>query len=251
MTPDNERDGRGVDGASDETAGGSEDPEAEPSGDFEASTGRDFGGAPAHVATASDRIAVQLRAGSPATVHVRLGDVVYEGDPQRLRRIGGRTPRIDAWEVVAVTPAEVTGRDVDSGELRTWDRVAFERGLTTGEYAVELVEFLSVGVRRVDPADGRQARVVATAYGNDGLRYVRRYRVVVDERGGVDGGSEGEDGDDGERRTDRERRDGEDGARLEPWSDAPAVANLPDDLRADFDRRVRDALRMEGYVVER
>lgn len=174
------------------------------------------------VGTASDRIAVQPRPGGPARIHVRVGDVVYEGDPRKLRRIGGRTPRIDAWEVVDIAPDRVTARHVDSGVEFDWDRAALETGLLTGRYAVDLVEFVAVGVRRNHPGRGRPDTVIVTAYGNDGLRYVRRFGVL----GGADGA-----------------------VRVAPWTETPAVSGLPTPLRASLDRRVADALENDGYVL--
>jgi hypothetical protein len=172
--------------------------------------------------TAPDRISVQPRPGSPARIHVNVGDVVYEGDPRRLRRIGGRTPRIDAWEVAAITPTLVTAKHVDSGVEFDWDRTALETGLLTGRYAVDLVEFVAVGVRRNTPGHGRPNAVIATVYGNDGLRYVSRF-IVVDEADDV--------------------------TRVERWTETPAVSGLPDRLRKAYDRRVADALESHGYAL--
>lgn len=174
------------------------------------------------VGTAPDRITVQPRPGGSARIHVRVGDVVYEGDPRKLRRIGGRTPRIDAWEVVDIAPDRVTARHVDSGVEFDWDRAALETGLLTDRYAVDLVEFVAVGVRRNHPGRGRPDAVIVTAYGNNGLRYVRRFVVL----GGAD-----------------------DAVRVAPWTETPAVSGLPTPLRASLDRRVADALGNDGYVL--
>lgn len=175
------------------------------------------------VGTAPDRITVQPRPGGPARIHVRVGDVVYEGDPRKLRRIGGRTPRIDAWKVVDVAPDRVTARHVDTGVEFDWDRAALETGLLTGRYAVDLVEFVAVGVRRNYPGRGRPDTVIVTAYGNDGLRYVRRFVVLGETDGAV---------------------------RVAPWTETPAVSGLPASLRRALDRRVATALENDGYVLD-
>lgn len=173
------------------------------------------------IGNAPDRITVQPRAWSPARIHVRAGDIVYEGDPRRLRRIGGRTPRIDAWEVVEITPHRVTAKHVDSDIEFDWDRAALETGLLTGRYAVDLVEFVSVGVRRNVQSRSRPETVIATAYGNNGLRYVRRYIIVG---GGLS-------------------------VKLERWTETPAVSGLPEQLARSFERRIADALHGEGYAL--
>lgn len=185
-------------------------------------TAREIGDDGSRAVAAPARIVVQPRRGSPGRIHVRAGDVVYEGDPRALRRIGGRTPHVDAWTVVDVTPDRVAARHVDTGVEFDWDRAALETGLLTGRYAVDLVEFVAAGVRPTAPGRGRPRAVIATAYGNDGLRYVRRFIVV----GEADGAT-----------------------RVAPWTEAPAVSGLPPELRESFDWRVAEALRREGYVL--
>lgn len=185
-------------------------------------TAREIGDDGSRAVGAPDRIVVQPRPGSPGRIHVRAGDVVYEGDPLALRRTGERTPRVNAWTVVDVTPDRVVARHVDTGVEFDWDRAALETGLLTGRYAVDLVGSDAATVRPTAPGRERSRAVIATAYGNDGSRYVRRFIVG----GEADGAT-----------------------RVAPWTETPTVSGLLAELRESFDGRVAEVLRREGYVL--
>lgn len=192
--------------------------------------------------TDPEELVVRPHADRPEVVRVRMGDHVYEGDVDHLERNGPGSPRIADWEVTAITPAAVRGRNVRSGDEIEWDRETLETGLALGTYATALTDVESVTVSRVgrwatfesvDDAqtDGTvvpagQVRtpgepyIALLAVGDNGRSYRRRYRLLDSETGEVELVSAT-------------------GPRL---PHAPAVARR-------LEARIQDALAAEGYDV--
>lgn len=167
----------------------------EETSDVETSTTtKRFEGFDARFGTDPEEIYIELRMGSPAYIHLREGDYLQEGDAFHREQLGMASPTLDTWEVVDVTPDSVVGRDIDTGEEVTLAREEVEKGLAVGKYSTNLTDFEWVSVYQVgewaeyDPEDedsGTQYTgrpyVSVVAYGDNGLKYGRRYRFVAPE----------------------------------------------------------------------
>ncbi|WP_435064910.1 hypothetical protein [Halobaculum sp. EA56] len=192
----------------------------------------------ARIGTDPSEIYIELRLGSPAYIHVREGDYLQEGDPFRRERVGADAPTLDTWEVTEITPETVVARDLDTDEAVTMDRETVERRLATGEYSTNLTDFEWVSVYQVgdwdeydpegdrDDADTRytgRPYVSVVAYGDNGLKYGRRYRFVEP-----------------------------DSTEVYLWKEDRPLRGFDGDVEDLLDRRIRAALEADGYaVVER
>lgn len=185
------------------------------------------GGREVRVRLDPDRIHVAWRPNRAAYVAVDVGDVVRDAASDIEATL------VDEWRVTDITPDRVVGEHVRTGERREWDRAELERGLVLGNYSTNLTDFELVTVHRVgswaeyDPeASGGLAYrgrpyVTVVAYGDNGLKYGRRYAFAA----------EGDD------------------ATLELAAEDAAVERLDARVRTRFDEVVRDALSDDGYVV--
>lgn len=182
----------------------------------------------------SEEIYLELRLGSPAYVHVREGDHFQEGDAFHREQIGTNSPTLETWKVNEVTPEVVVARDVATGEEVVMDREGVEEGLAVGRYSTDLTDFEWVSVYQVgdwddyDPDDeGSGTRytpgrpyVSVVAYGDNGLKYGRRYRFVDP-----------------------------DGDELALWKSDRPIGGFDDEVADRLERRVRSALEADGYTV--
>lgn len=93
--------------------------------------------------------------------------------------------------MIEITPEVVVGRDVETDEEITWDRKEIERGLAHGKFSTNLTDFEWISVYQVgrwrefdaeaDYSDLRyrgQPYISVIAYGENGLKYGRRYRFA-------------------------------------------------------------------------
>ncbi|MFC7155011.1 hypothetical protein ACFQPA_06025 [Halomarina halobia] len=196
-------------------------------------TTRRFEGLDARFGSDPEEIYVELRMGSPAYIHVREGDYLQEGDAFHREQIGMESPTLETWEVVDITPEITVGRDIDTGEGVTWPREEVEKGLAIGRYSTNLTDFEWVSVYQVgrwgdyDPeGEGSGTRytgrpyVSVVAYGDNGLKYGRRYRFV-------DPGSN----------------------EIYLWKADEPRGGFSEEVAERLDRRVREALKAEGYAV--
>lgn len=135
-----------------------------------------------------NRIEIEWRRLQPRYFGLRIGDRLKNADADVS------SPRIDEWVVTDITPTEVVGDHATTGEPRTFDREAVERGLVIGRYATDLSAFPRVAVHAVgswdsyDPeADGTDVAyrgrpyVTVVAHGNNGRTYGLRYRYTDDD----------------------------------------------------------------------
>jgi hypothetical protein len=192
-----------------------------------------FEGFDARFGTDPDEIHIELQLGSPAYIHVREGDYLQEGDAFRRNQIGMSSSTLDTWEVVDITPEIVIGRDLDTGEDMTMDREDIETGLAVGRYSTNLTDFEWISVYHVgdwesyrleDEGAGTrytgEPYVSVVAYGDNGLKYGRRYRFV-------DSGSN----------------------RLSLWKEDMPRGGFTDEVAQRLNQRVCTALESEGYVL--
>lgn len=201
-------------------------------GEFETTTTRRFRGYDATFGTDPDAISIELRVGRPSYIRVEEGHYLQEGDAFHRDQIGMRSPTIATWEVVDITPEQVIGRDIETGEETQWAREAIEQGLAVGTYSTNLTDFERLSVHEVGQRgdhgenDGIEYRstgppyVAVVAYGDNGLSYGRRYRFAD-----------------------------EDSSSLERWTQDGSVERLGDEVRTRLDERVQAALEADGYDV--
>lgn len=198
----------------------------------ETTTTRRFTGYDATFGTDPDAISIELQAGRPSYIRVEEGHYLQEGDAFHRDELGMRSPTIATWEVVDISPEQVVGRDIETGEEAKWDRETIEQGLVVGTYSTNLTDFERLSVHEVgqrgdqDEDSGGGHRyigppyVAVVAYGDNGLKYGRRYRFA-DEPSSI----------------------------LELWTQDEPVEQLGEEVRARLDQRVRAALEADGYEV--
>lgn len=190
-----------------------------------------FEGLDARFGTAPDEIYVVLRAGRPAYVRLRPGKFLQEGDSFHREELGLSSPTLETWEVTEITDDEVAGEVLDSREPVEWGREHVERGLAIGEYSTNLTDFEAVSVVQTGRwrdygGEGGGYRytdrpyVTVIAYGDNGLKYGRRYEFVDDEA-----------------------------AELELRTQDEAIEAFAEPVAERFERQVRAALEADGYTV--
>lgn len=194
---------------------------------------REIQGARVGVGTAPDELFLDLPITRPIYVRVGEGDRLQEGDVRARGSFelaeGGdelASTTLRTWEVIEIGPETVTVRDLATDGREQWDREKLEHDLSTGVLSTNLTEFERVSVVRTgswdddgdDEDDGEPASVTVTAYGNDGRKFTRAYRL---------------------------RDDGS----LEYRRQDHSIAEFDDTLRDRFERRVGEALVDDGYSV--
>lgn len=198
-----------------------------------AATTRRLAGSGATVGTAPDEISIELRAGRPSYIHVAEGHLVYEGDAAHRDHLGAAAPTVRTWTVETITPDRVVGRDRAIDEPTGWDRGTLEHGLAVGTYSTNLTDFERLSVHEVGGRDGAHAGdgaspfrytgqpyVAVVAYGDNGLKYGRRYRFVEESP-----------------------------PTLALWTQDEPVEHLAATVAERLDQRVREALEADGYAV--
>lgn len=181
-----------------------------------------FEGFDARFGTDADELYVELQAGRPAYIRVREGDYVQEGDAFHREWLGVSSPALETWEVVEITPEEVRGEHVETGAPTVWDRADLEKGLAVGRYSTNLTDFEMVSVYEAGAwSSDDEPYVSVVAYGDNGLKYGRRYRFTAPESN-----------------------------TLELWRTDEPRQGFTDTQAERFDRRVRAALEDDGYTVE-
>lgn len=203
----------------------------EPDIETTTTTTRRIAGHDALFGTDPDELYLELRVGRPSYIRVRVGDYLQEGDAFHRDQLGMDSPTIATWEVVEITPGRVVGRDIRDDEPAEWERAAIEQGLAVGTYSTNLTDFERLSVHEVgrrgedDGSDGEYRYtgapyVAVVAYGDNGLKYGRRYRFADEEA-----------------------------ATLELWTQDDPVEGLDRTVRERLDQRVREALEADGYTV--
>lgn len=196
-------------------------------------TTKRFEGLDARFGTDPLEIYIELRTGSPRYIRMKEGDLLYEGDAYRREQLGIGTTTLDTWEVTEITPTRVRGRSVETDEEVEWVRGEVENGLATGRYSTNLTDFEWISVYQVGQWDDYQPDeegsgtryvgrpyVSVVAYGDNGLKYGRRYRFVEPESN-----------------------------ELYLWKEDKPRGGFPDEVAERLDQRVRRALETEGYTV--
>lgn len=159
-------------------------------------------------------------------IRVREGETVREGDIRSRSEAELESPPLRAWTVDEIGTETVAVTDRATGETREWDRESLERRLATGGLSTDLTDFERVnviggiGASRDDDAP-ESDRVIVAAYGNDGRKFTRTYRIVGD---------------------------GDDGRAVESTGSADGSEGFDPDLRERFERQIERALRNEGYA---
>lgn len=195
-----------------------------------------FEGHDARLGTDPDEIYIERRLGSPAYIHLQEGHYLQEGDAFHREQLGIESPVLDTWEVIDITPDTVVGKDLDSGEEVEWSREEIEKGLLVGRYSTNLTDFEWVSVYQVgsweahDPEEEAEADsrsqytgrpyVAVVAYGDNGLKYGRRYRLVDP-----------------------------DSSEVALWKQDQPRNGFSEEVADRLDRRVRAALEAERYEV--
>lgn len=188
---------------------------------------REIQGARVGVGTAPDEIFLDLPITRPIYVRVGEGDHLQEGDVRargsfELAEGGSElaSTTLRTWEVIEIDPETVTVRDLATDGREQWDREKLEHDLSTGVLSTNLTEFERVSVVETGPweDDEEPAHVTVTAYGNDGRKFTRVYRLR--DEGSLE-----------YRRQDR------------------SITEFGDALRDRFERRIGEALVDDGYSV--
>jgi hypothetical protein len=195
-------------------------------------TTKRFEGFDARFGTAPDEIYIELRMGGPAYIHLREGDYLQEGDAFHREQLGMASTTLDTWKITEITSTSVKGEDVETGEPREWLRGDVENGLALGRYSTNLTDFEWISVYQVgswdeyDPDKQSGTRytgrpyVSVVAYGDNGLKYGRRYRFVDPSSN-----------------------------ELILWKEDKPRGGFKQEVAEHLDQRVREALQAEGYVV--
>jgi hypothetical protein len=191
---------------------------------------RDVQGVEVGVGTAADELFLDLPITRPTYIRVREGDHVQEGDVRARGSFelaeGGdelASTTLRTWEVLEIRPDSVVLRDLASDGREERDREELEGDLATGVVSTNLTDFERVSVTQTGPWDDGEEHdtpphVTVTAYGNDGRKFTRAYRL-------------------------------EDGTILEYWHQDRSISEFSDALRDRFERRVGEALSDDGYTV--
>jgi hypothetical protein len=192
---------------------------------------REIGGVTAGIGTDDEVIFIDLPITRPIYIRAREGDHIQEGDVRARGTFelgaGGSelaSTTLQTWVVEGITPETVTVRDVATDEPEKWDRVDCEENLATGVVSTNLTAFERVSIVRTGPwddgVDRGEPHVTATAYGNDGRKFSRTYRLLDPD-------------------TDR----------IEQWHQDRSVETFDENLALEFERRLEDALETDGYTV--
>ncbi|QIO25107.1 hypothetical protein [Haloarcula sp. JP-L23] len=195
------------------------------------STTKRFKGFDAIFGTDPDEIYIELRLGRPAYIRLHEGKYLQEGDVYHREQLGMASPTLDTWEIREIDEETVVGEDIETRDRMTWDREEVERGLAVGKFSTNLTDFETVSVIQTGrwedyDRDGDEAGyrytgrpyVMVVAYGDNGLKYSRRYQFVDDEE-----------------RT------------LELWTQDASIEQFADEIAARFDERIHEALEADGY----
>lgn len=191
---------------------------------------REIGGVTAGIGTDDEEIFIDLPITRPIYIRVREGDHIQEGDVRARGTFelgtGGSelaSTTLQTWVVEGITPETVTVRDVATDEPEEWDRTDCEENLATGVVSTNLTDFERVSVVQTGPwddgVDRGEPHVTATAYGNDGRKFSRTYRLV-DAAGA-----------------------------LEHWHQDRAIETFDENLTLEFERRLETTLEADGYTV--
>ncbi|MEM4782651.1 MAG: hypothetical protein QXG03_13960 [Halalkalicoccus sp.] len=193
---------------------------------------REIQGVTAGIGTDEREIFIDLPINRPIYIRVREGDHVQEGDVRargtfELGAGGSKlaSTTLQTWVVEEITPETVTVRDITTDEPEQWDRADCEESLATGVVSTNLTDFERVSVVRTEPHDteelaDRTPHVTVTAYGNDGRKFTRTYRLDPE--------------------TDS----------LEHWHQDRSIETFDDTLASAFERRVEETLEEDGYAIE-
>jgi hypothetical protein len=195
-------------------------------------TGSRYSDSDAEYQTTPEELFIVVRPGRPMYIRVSPGDRIQEGDAVHRERMG-ETRHLPTWEVTEITPSYVLGRAVDSDEEKRWDREELERGLVVGRYSTDLTDFERISViqtgRWSEYDETREQTgtryngrpyVTVVAYGDNGERYGRRYRLAE--------GSE---------------------SRLKLWTEDAAIDRFSNEVRSRLDERIEEELEADGYEL--
>ncbi len=195
---------------------------------------REIQGKTAGIGLDEHEIFIDLPITRPIYIRVGEGDHVQEGDVRARGTFevgtGGSelaSTTLQTWVVEEITAETVTVCDLATDEPAHWDRKECEENLATGVVSTNLTDFERVSVVRTgswDDADENEGdrgdpHVTVTAYGNDGRKFSRTYRLAAETE------------------------------TLERWHQDRSIETFDENLAARFERRIEAALGADGYTV--
>ncbi len=187
---------------------------------------RTIEGTEALVSTDPGEIFLDMPATSPRYIRVREGEIVQEGDVRSRDERELESASLRKWKIEEIGSKTVVGSNTETGARREWDRESLEQRLGIGSFSTDLTNFERVSVTEAgtEENDDRPPVVTVIVYGNNGKKFIQRYRLL-------------EDGDDTDER------------RLDLYEPDRKTEAFDDELRERFVRSVELALRGEGYAV--
>lgn len=192
---------------------------------------REIQGVMAGIGLDEHEIFIDLPINRPIYIRVREGDHIQEGDVRARGTFelgtGGSelaSTTLQTWVVEEIASDVVTVRDLTTDEPEQWDRMECEENLATGVVSTNLTEFERITVIQTGPWDEEGSdtpHLTVAAYGNDGRKFSRTYRLL--------------DADSGE---------------IEQWYQDRSIETFDDNLAIEFERAIETALTEDGYSVE-
>ncbi|WP_331232324.1 hypothetical protein [Natronorarus salvus] len=177
------------------------------------------------VSTDPGEIFLDMPATSPRYIRVREGEIVQEGDIRSRDERELESVALRKWNIEEIGTKTVIGTSTETGEQREWDRESLEHRLGIGTFSTDLTNFERVSVTESEGEDDDHPPVViVVVYGNNGTKFIQRYRIV-------------EDGMENDNR------------QLELYRSDRATEAFDEDIHEQFVRSVERALRGEGYAV--
>lgn len=193
---------------------------------------REIQGTVAGIGLDENEIFIDLPINRPVYIRVREDDHIQEGDVRARGTFelgdGGSelaSTTLQTWAVEEITSEAVTVRDLTTDEPEQWNRTDCEENLATGVVSTNLTEFERVSIVRTGPREGEDGgtpHVTVTAYGNDGRKFSRTYRLLDADAG-----------------------------TIEHWHQDRSIETFDDNLAIEFERRVEAALTEDGYAVRK
>ncbi|XVH33044.1 hypothetical protein ACNS7O_04735 [Haloferacaceae archaeon DSL9] len=180
-------------------------------------------GVEALVSTEPNELFLDIPASSPRYIHVRVGDVVREGDVRSRQGRELESPTLSKWRIEEIGPETVVGTDLDDGDRTEWNREKLETQLAIGTNSVDLSSFERVSIARSegwgDSGPHSEPHLTVVVYGNDGRTFHRTYGVDDETR------------------------------QPEQWYQDHIVDEFDSAVRERFEEAIELALRNDGYTV--
>lgn len=186
---------------------------------------RTIAGTEVLVSTESDEIFLDIPEIGQEYIRVIEGELIREGDVRSRGERELESQTLQAWKVDNITTETVHGTDVDTEELKEWDRDALEQKLVNGTLSTDLTGFERADVSESDVSENgtKSSKVTVTVYGNNGQRFQQTFDHTEDN--------------------------GETSHQLQLSRSDPNADEFDEDLHTKFIHTVEVTLRNEGYSV--